>query len=95
MKKINRYINHDLKLRVHWLRANRISLNVDKTEMIIFQPKEKDITKKLNFRIAGQQIYISKQLNYLGLMLDESLTWSPQAKESKCSPGKIKTLYVK
>ena len=58
MKKINRYINHDLKLRVHWLRANRISLNVDKTEMIIFQPKEKDITKKLNFRIAGQQIYI-------------------------------------
>ena len=95
MKKINRYINHDLKLRVHWLRANRISLNVDKTEMIIFQPKGKDITKKLNFRIAGQQIYISKQVNYLGLMLDESLTWSPQAKESKCSPGKIKTLYVK
>ena len=70
MKKINSYINHDLKLIVHWLRANRISLNVDKTEIIIFRPKGKDVTKKLNFRISGQQIYISKQVKYLGLTLD-------------------------
>ena len=75
MKKINGYINHDLKLRVHWFRVNRISLNFDKTEIIIFRPKGKDITKKLNFRISDQQIYISKQVKYLGLMLDESLTW--------------------
>ena len=76
MKKINRSINHNLKLIVHWLRANRISLNVDKTEIIIL-PKGKDIyNKNLNFRTSGQQIYISKQVKYLGLMLDESLTWS-------------------
>ena len=75
MKKINQtFINHNLKLIGHWLRANRMSLNVDKTEIIIFRPKGKDITKKLNLRISGQQIYISKQVKYLGLMLDESLT---------------------
>ena len=74
MKKINRYINHNLKLTVHWFRANRISLNVDKTEIIIFRPMGKDITKNLNFRINGQQIYISRQVKYLVLMLDESLT---------------------
>ena len=34
LKKINKHINHDLKLIVHWLRANRISLNVDKTEIM-------------------------------------------------------------
>ena len=27
MKKINKFVNHDLKIIVHWLRANRISLN--------------------------------------------------------------------
>ena len=74
MKKINRQINHNLKLIVHWLRANRISLNVDKTEIVIFRPKGKDMTKRQNFRISGQQIYISKQVKYPGLMLDESLT---------------------
>ena len=36
MKKINRYINHDLNLIAHWLRTNRISVNVDKTQIIIF-----------------------------------------------------------
>ena len=33
LKNINRYINHDLKLIFHWLRAKRISLNVDKTDI--------------------------------------------------------------
>ena len=75
MKKINRYINHGLKLIIHWLRVNRISLNFDKTEIVIFRPKGKDITKRLNFRISGQQISISKQVKYLDLMLDESLAW--------------------
>ena len=49
MKKINRYINRDLKLILHWLRANKISLNIEKTE-IIFQPKGKDVTKKTKFQ---------------------------------------------
>ena len=36
LKQIKRYMNHDLKLIVHWFQANRISLNVDKTEIVIF-----------------------------------------------------------
>ena len=50
IKKItNRYINHDLNLIVHRLRAHRISLNVEKTE-IIFRPKAKDIKKTTKFQ---------------------------------------------
>ena len=59
MSKLSKYINHDLKLIAHWFRINRISLNLEKTETIVFRPKGKDITKKLNFRIRGLQIYIS------------------------------------
>ena len=51
MKKINRHKNHDLKLIAHWLRVNRISLNSDKTEIMIFRPKGKDITKKTKFQV--------------------------------------------
>ena len=36
LKKINRQINHDLSLITYWLRANKISLNATKTEIIIF-----------------------------------------------------------
>ena len=41
LKLINKHINHDLKLKMHWLRANRISLNVDKTGIILFRSKNK------------------------------------------------------
>ena len=41
LKKINKCINHDLSQIVQWLRANRISLNAYKTELIIFRPKIK------------------------------------------------------
>ena len=95
MKKVNRYINHDLKVIVHRLRANRISLNVDKTEIVIFQPKGKDITKKLNFRISGQQIFIPKQVKYLGLMLDESLTWLSHISMLKTKLRRANVLLVK
>ena len=47
LKLINKCINHDLKLIVHWLRANRISLNVNKTEIILFRRKNNTISKKI------------------------------------------------
>ena len=55
IKKINQHINHDLQLLCHWLRANKLSLNTDKTEIVIFRSKTNKITKKLNFRISGQK----------------------------------------
>ena len=39
MKKINMHINHDLQRLCHWLRANKLSLNADKTEIVIFRSK--------------------------------------------------------
>ena len=75
LKQINRYVNHDLKLIVHLIRANRISLNVDKTEKVIFRSKRKQIIKLMNFRISDQKIIPKTQTKYLGLVIDEPLTW--------------------
>ena len=49
LKSINKYINHGLKLIVHWLRENRISLNVNKTKIILFRPKKEDNLQKYEF----------------------------------------------
>ena len=68
LKKINKHINHDLKLLNIWLRTNRISLNASKTEIILFRPKsQSNITKHLNFRISGQYIGRISEVKYLGL----------------------------
>ena len=80
MTKINKPINHDLSLIVQWLIANKISLNADKTELVIFSPKRKQITKHLNFRISGQKIEISNKVKYLGIQLDQHLNWKNMSK---------------
>ena len=43
-------INYDLKLLDAWQRANRISPNANKTEIILFRPKPREnITTHLNY----------------------------------------------
>ena len=42
-KKLNKKVNADLKHQVDWLNANKISLNVKKTEMVIFRSKQKKL----------------------------------------------------
>ena len=56
MKRINKHINRDLKLVVESIRANKLSLNTSKTELVIFKSKNKIVTKHLNFCISGQKI---------------------------------------
>ena len=50
-KMINKLINNDLTRLCNWFRANKISLNANKTEIMIYKPKSRTITKKFNFRI--------------------------------------------
>ena len=47
-KKLNRLINADLKHLPNWLIANKISLNVNKTEMVIFKSKQKKLEGDLS-----------------------------------------------
>ena len=67
LKKVNKHVNQDLTLLNHWLRANKICLNAKKTEIVIFRPKQKIITKKLNFRLSGQKLKLTTNVRYLGV----------------------------
>ena len=39
IKELNKLVNYDLKNLLYWLNANSISLNVKKTELVIFKSK--------------------------------------------------------
>ena len=43
LKDINKKINHNLSNLVQWLRANKISLNVSETEIVMFKSHSKQI----------------------------------------------------
>ena len=95
LKDINKKVNFDLKNVVNWLRANRISLNVNKTEIIIFRSRTNKLSKNMNFRISGQKIEVTQQTKYLGIILDENLSFIPQLNNLKVKLNRANGLLSK
>ena len=69
-----RDINTELKKVNTWLKLNKLSLNAQKTKLMIFHRKQKQVDE-INVQINGTQIERVKSFNFLGIMLDEKLTW--------------------
>ena len=57
IKTLSKLVNADLEHLVDWLNANNISLNVKKTEMIIFQSKPKQFEGDLKIKLCGKRLY--------------------------------------
>ena len=71
----NKLVNIDLKSLVNWLNANKISLNVKKTEMVIFKSKRKKFNDTVKIKLSGKRIYPTASVKYLGVKIDQHLTW--------------------
>ena len=57
IKKLNKLVHADLKCLVNWLNTNKISLNVEKTEMVIFKSKQKKFEGDLKIKLCGKRLY--------------------------------------
>ena len=55
LKDINKKTNFYLKNITHWLRASKISLNIGRTEMVLFKTNKIEIEKHMNFRIRDRK----------------------------------------
>ena len=75
LKPIAKRANIDLKLLMHWLNANKISLNTSKTELLIFRPIRKKLNYDLKIKINGHRLRPSKVVKYLGVYIDQHLNW--------------------
>ena len=74
-KQIKKVMNKELKLLYEWLCANRLSLNVAKTEFIIFRPIRTDLEDRIVLELNNTKIFESTKIKYLGLILDSRLSW--------------------
>ena len=72
IKKLNKALNFDL---TDLTNANK-SLNVSKTELILFKPKMKKLDFDLKLNLNCKRVfYPTKPVKYLGIKIDENLTW--------------------
>ena len=71
-------MNQDLKNLLQWLKANKLSLNVKKTELIIFHPKNTKLDYSVKFKLNGKTLNPISTVKYLGILLDKHLLWTKQ-----------------
>ena len=76
---IQKKVNQDLKCT--WLRANKISLNASKTELIIFRDPRKKLTQDLKIKINGKRLTPSNYVKYLEIYIDRHLSWKTHQTE--------------
>ena len=57
---MNKLVNGDLKHLVNWLNANKISLNIKKTEMVVFKSKQKKFEGDLKIKLYGKRLYTTE-----------------------------------
>ena len=68
-------VNKELKSVKKWLDANKLSLNIDKTNYIIFHSSSVNINSDAVIKIGKKHITRVKFVIFLGLLLDEHLSW--------------------
>ena len=76
-------MNLDLRSVCKWLKANKISLNASKTEMLVFRDPRRKIDFDLKIKIDGKKITPSKSVKYLGIYLDNFLSWQKQEQDMR------------
>ena len=67
-------INRELEKVNIWLKLNKLSLNTQKTKLMLFHRKQKHLDE-INVVINGIEIEHVPSFNFLGIMLDENLSW--------------------
>ena len=67
--------NKELKNVFQWLLSNKLSLNVKKSNFVIFKSARKKPPRKIKFEINGDQIAELESTKYLGVILDQNLNW--------------------
>ena len=68
-------MNCELSKISEWLKVNKLSLDVARTNYILFRPRQKPITVSDTItldNIAVQQVEVTK---FLGVLLDQHLSW--------------------
>ena len=93
--KLNKLANLDKKNLTVWLNANKISLNVEKTELVIFKHQRKKLDSEIKIKLNRKRLYPSQSVRYLGIKTDQNLNWKDHINDIAVKLNRANALLVK
>ena len=84
-----------MKNLTNWLNANKILLNVKKSELVIFKHKNKKLECPIKIKLSRKRLYLSKSAKYLRVKIDENLNWKDQTHDTAAKLNRANELLYK
>ena len=81
LNKLEVIVNEELLKLCEWLNSNKLSLNVSKSNFVIFHPYQRKLYREVNLKIPDnnleQLVSLERKtyVKYLGVLIDENLSW--------------------
>ena len=79
----------------NWLSANKIYLNVEKTEPANFKFPRKVFLDEIKIKLSGKRLYPSNSVKYLGIKLEKFLHWHDQVNSISVKLNRANALLLK
>ena len=75
LRQLQKVVNKELKQVKKWRDANKLALNVDKTNFVLFHCIKESLDEAINIKIGKELVKRAKYVKFLCVLLDENLTW--------------------
>ena len=95
VKNVNKLDNPDIKHLNSWLSANKISLDIETTELVIFKSPRKILPNETKIKLSAKRLYPSKSIKYLGINIDRLLGWHDQVNSIGVKLNRANSLLLK
>ena len=93
LKELQGMIKWVLAKLAKWFAVNKLTLNLSKTNYMIFRNRPPDI--EINLFINNQQITRVNVTKFLGVYIDESLNWKYQINKVRLKLSKVAAVIYK
>lgn len=90
----NSSINSEVEKISNWLIVNKLSLNIGKTKFMMFHKGNKKISTP-EIRIRNTSLERVPEFTFLGLTIDENLTWGPHTSKISCKISRVIGILAK
>jgi hypothetical protein len=83
INELMRIVNVELGKIADWMKSNKLSINISKTFYVLFRPT-KNIIPNIALSIDGNEIVKVSSIKFLGITIDDKLSWKVHIKNLEC-----------
>ena len=92
---IQKIVNRELRKVRKWLEANRLALNIDKTNFVLFHSSQRNLTEHIVLKIGNKKLKRESHVRFLGVLLDSTLSWKFHISELSKKLARTAGLFYK